>query len=130
MTFTMEEITTKINGLIDEVSQSDLESGELTTGVLAKVTNELGDEAEEFAKLITKKTMSMAAEIADDMGKAAGVPAMVCMSEAHTAAMAHMAVLMLAAGWALKTDQFAAAENLTDEDIESTIASILGGSNE
>lgn len=125
MSFTQEEITTTINALIEEAQQSDL-----TTGVLAKITDEIGDDAADFARLITQKVMAMAAEIAEDMGKAAGVPSMAVVGEAHTAAMAHMAILMLAAGWALKTEQYAAAENLTSEDVDAAIASILGGSNE
>lgn len=125
MSFNMEGITTKITEVIEEATQSDM-----TTGVLAKITTEIGDEAADFAKLIMGKVMSMSAEIAEDMSKQSGAPALAVVGEAHASAMAHMAILMLAAGWAMKTEQYAAAENLTDADIDNAIQSILGGSNQ
>jgi glutathionyl-hydroquinone reductase len=127
MNFTVEEIGNKINELVAEVNTEGS-----TTSVLEQVMDQFAndDNAEGFAKMITAKVMEMTSEIADEMGKAVGAPAMTVAGQAHTVAMAHLAILMLAAGWSLKTDQFAAAENITDEDIEATIASILGGSND
>jgi len=125
--FNVEAITNKVNELVEEVTKDETGTSVLAT-VMEGFAND--DNAEGFAKMITAKVMEMTSEIAEDMSKSAGVPAMQMAGQAHTVAMVHLAILMIATGWSLKTDQFAAAENLTEGDIDAAIASILGGSNE
>jgi hypothetical protein len=88
-----------------------------------------GIDAEELSALVDGQVMGMTATIADDLATKFGVPAVAVAGQAHSMALAHLALFLFAAGYAIRTDEFAAADSITEEDVDAAIASILGGSN-
>lgn len=79
--------------------------------------------------LVGQQVTMMTAEMAEHMAQEIGVPVLAVAPKAHEIALAHLAAFMFVAGYAMRTDEFAAADALTSEDIDNAIESILGGSN-
>jgi hypothetical protein len=120
MNITVEQIDEKINEIMKEANETD-------AGLLISFLS--GIEKADLLSLVNQQVALMTSEIADQMAAEVGAPVLAVAPKAHEIALAHMASFMFVAGYAMRGDEFAVADNLTDDDIESAIGRILGGSN-
>jgi len=115
MSITVEQIAQTVNRLLDDPEK------------MVALAESL--DRQEFFDMANQNAAEMTNIIAADMSRETGAPMLSVASAAHAAAVAHLALFMFAAGLQIKSEEFAVADNLTEEDIEAAIGQILGGSN-
>jgi hypothetical protein len=119
MAITVHDIAKAVDELLKEAVTVD-------NGTLDTLMDTL--DMDHFMGMVNERTADMTSTIAEEISTATGVPALAVAGQAHGMALAHLAIFMFAAGQRLKTAEFAAAD-VSEEDVDAAIASILGGSN-
>jgi len=119
MNITVEQIDEKVAQIMEEATKGG--------GPLVPFLNNI-DKAG-LLNLVNQQVAVMTSEMAEQMAEEVGAPVLACAPKAHEIALAHLAAFMFVAGYAVRSDEFAVADTITDDDIEAAIGQILGGSN-
>jgi hypothetical protein len=121
MNITVEQIDNKITEIMKEANETD-------AGLLISFLG--GIDKADLLSMVNQQVSLMTSEIAEQMSQEVGAPVLAVAPKAHEIALAHLASFMFVAGYAMRGDEFAVADNLTDDTIEAAISQILGGSND